>query len=315
MTLKDIAKQTGYSASTVSRALNHDPRISAEATQIIQKVATATGYTKDFAALNLNNRESNILAVVFPPENLMNVNNPFYVEIIKQANYIASKHGYMVSVVMAKSMAALQREVSTMITSGKVRKYILLYNLPKDPVTQHLKKNGVRFVVIGDPHDATVTFVDNDNYAVGVAVAEQKFTQFQPLVPAYIYSNQRWQYEVDRLKGLKHVFAKRGVALTEFTFDQQNLAAASQAFRQLLRQHNLLIISSDDLLIQLYGLLHHQQPVQIISFNNSDFIQPISEHIQSVDLQPQKMGEVAAKILFKPENKKISQANYIDFRL
>ncbi|MEG0804523.1 MAG: LacI family DNA-binding transcriptional regulator, partial [Pygmaiobacter sp.] len=44
MTIKDIARESGYAISTVSRALNNHPDVSAEAKARIQEVVTAHSF-------------------------------------------------------------------------------------------------------------------------------------------------------------------------------------------------------------------------------------------------------------------------------
>lgn len=313
MNIKSIAQQTGYSESTVSRALNHDPRISAKTTQIIQETATRLNYQKDFAAMNLNHQESNIVAVIFPPESDMNINNPFYIEIVKQAAYVAAQQHYMVSVIMAQTRSELSQKIQMMLTQGKVRKFIMLYNLPGDPVVTQLKRSDVNLVVIGNPDDDQVVFVDNDNYQVGQAVGNQLLAD-EAQAPVYIMSARRWKFEVDRRAGLMARLATAGQSIQTIEFASDNQASINE-IQALQQSSKPVVVSSDDLLVKLYGVftLTPQQPV--ISFNNSVFIQPISQQIRSVDLHPREMGSLAATLLFKQPFDQVQHANWVGFTL
>ena len=150
MNIKSIAQKTGYSESTVSRALNNDPRISDRTTKLIQEMATKLNYQKDFAAMNLNHQESNILAVIFPPEDYMNINNPFYIEIIKQASYVAAKYNYMISVILAQNPDELGQKIDMMMAQGMDCTFIMLYNFPNVPSFG-----------ISDRHDVNLVFFWN----------------------------------------------------------------------------------------------------------------------------------------------------------
>lgn len=313
MNIKEIAKKAGFSESTVSRALNDDPRISQKTTAIIQKIAAESNYTKDFAALNMNKSESNILAVVFPPDNLLKINNPFYTEIVKQAAYTASQHRYLLSVVMAPTMAQLNREIEQLIVSGKVRKFIVLFNFKTSPVLRQLKHADVRFVVIGKPNDTAVPFVDNDNYAAGQAVMQQALATKAIHQPLFIGSNHEWRFEQDRYQGAQFECQQQQIELAKFEFAGADFTTLLPQFKQQLTQADLLIFSSDELLIKLYGYLNEQPQLPIISFNNSDDIKPLSRKIQSVDLNPQLMGQRAAELVFSPTIKE--NANWIAFQV
>lgn len=314
MNIKSIAKKTGYSESTVSRALNHDSRISEKTTKIIQNMADKLNYQKDFAAMNLNNQESNILGVIFPPEDYMNVNNPFYIEIIKQASYVAAQHHYMISVILAKNPAELGERIDMMIEQGKVRKFVMLYNLKNDPLITKLKQAKVNFVVVGDPRDPEVVFVDNDNFQVGQAVSEQLVTNNPSIRPLFIMSNKRWQFEIARQQGMTKQFQKHSVSLKIFEFNTATAYTAEQ-FAAVTDDYNTIVVSSDDLLVKLYGLLDYQLRASVISFNNSVFIKPISQQIKSVDLHPHEMGSKAAELLFEPKFNDVPRKNYVGFTI
>ncbi len=65
MTIVDIAKATGYSLGTVSRALNHQPNVSAKARKIILDYAERSGYEMNTSAQSLAQRSGRgVLALV-----------------------------------------------------------------------------------------------------------------------------------------------------------------------------------------------------------------------------------------------------------
>lgn len=313
MNIKSIAQKTGYSESTVSRALNNDPRISDRTTKLIQEMATKLNYQKDFAAMNLNHQESNILAVIFPPEDYMNINNPFYIEIIKQASYVAAKYNYMISVILAQNPDELGQKIDMMMAQGKVRKFIMLYNLPNDPLIGKFDRQDVNLVVIGNPLNEQVVFVDNDNYQVGRAVA-QTLLQDKKQTPVYIMSQRKWKFEMDRQRGIISYLQDHNCQLQTIEFDETSSAVTSQ-LKQLGHENRPIIVSSDDLLAKLYGILNFNAEQTIISFNNSIFIQPVSQNIKSVDLHPHEMGNKAAKLLFEGEFAQVKKANYVGFTI
>ena len=64
VTIQDIANKSGVAMSTVSRALADSPKISVKTKERIKKMAQDMGYTPNFAARNLTQRESNTVGVV-----------------------------------------------------------------------------------------------------------------------------------------------------------------------------------------------------------------------------------------------------------
>lgn len=64
LTLDEIAALAGVSRSTVSRAINHQPRVSAEVRERVQHIMACTGYAPNTAAQLLAQRRLPLIAVV-----------------------------------------------------------------------------------------------------------------------------------------------------------------------------------------------------------------------------------------------------------
>lgn len=83
--LKDIAKETGLTVSTVSKALNKSAEISEATTALVQKTAQAMGYTarKSFRG------ETKTIGVILPE-----VRSHYYAELMHSLNSSIEKQGY-----------------------------------------------------------------------------------------------------------------------------------------------------------------------------------------------------------------------------
>ena len=65
MTIKDLARETGYSVGTVSRVLNHHPNVSEKARQTIEEAVERSGFILNTSAKNLKQQQSeSIVAIV-----------------------------------------------------------------------------------------------------------------------------------------------------------------------------------------------------------------------------------------------------------
>jgi LacI family transcriptional regulator len=95
-TLETLSRLAGVSASTVSRALKNDARISADMRQRIARLAAQAGYTPDALARSLASGQSGLLGLVLGP-----VENPFYAELLQEAVAQAAQRGLRFLVVHA----------------------------------------------------------------------------------------------------------------------------------------------------------------------------------------------------------------------
>jgi len=64
MTIYDIAKQAGVSASTVSRVINNKPGINAQTRKRVQKLLNENHYTPNEAARGLVMQSSKIIGIL-----------------------------------------------------------------------------------------------------------------------------------------------------------------------------------------------------------------------------------------------------------
>lgn len=96
LTLVDIAKMTGMSTSTVSRALNNSPLINDETKQRIQAIARDHNYQIHLGARNFRLKKSFVVAVVIPIEtsDAATLTNPFILEFIGSVGFELRNNGY-----------------------------------------------------------------------------------------------------------------------------------------------------------------------------------------------------------------------------
>ena len=99
VSIKDVAREAGVSASTVSYVLNRNPSetISAETTQRVREAAKRLNYVPNLNARSLSSRRSNLIGVVIPqtePGKEFMFSNPFYGELLSAIEYTARSNGY-----------------------------------------------------------------------------------------------------------------------------------------------------------------------------------------------------------------------------
>ena len=77
VTIHDIAKELNVSASTVSRALNNNPRISSATRVAIHELAAKYNYQPNVIASSLRKGQGNIVGVIIP-----RINRNFFSNVI-----------------------------------------------------------------------------------------------------------------------------------------------------------------------------------------------------------------------------------------
>ena len=120
VTLKDIARITGYTINTVSRALNNKPDISRETSLKIQQAARDAGYIRNSMAGSLRTGRSNTIAVI-----VCDLSNPFFALMVADIEATATEFGYTVIVLCTQEIQETE-ENAIRVAIGRQADGILL---------------------------------------------------------------------------------------------------------------------------------------------------------------------------------------------
>lgn len=125
ITIKDIARELGFSPSTVSRALKDNPDISLETREIIHRYAREHNYQPNVLALNLRTSRSNTIGVIVPQ-----LVHHFFSCVLSGIEEVASKHGY--NILIAQSNEQYNNEVRIVQSFLAARVCGVITSLAKD---------------------------------------------------------------------------------------------------------------------------------------------------------------------------------------
>jgi DNA-binding LacI/PurR family transcriptional regulator len=104
ITIKDVAKVTGISKSTISRVVNNFNNVNNETRLKVLKAIDDLGYQTNYFARGLRKNKSDMIGII-----IGNVLNPFYSTISKAVEETASKYGY--NVVLCNSGSEPEKEL------------------------------------------------------------------------------------------------------------------------------------------------------------------------------------------------------------
>jgi LacI family transcriptional regulator len=114
LTIRDIARLAGVSHTTVSRALNKDPRVRPQTAQKILTVVEAQQYRLDGLARRFARGRSNLIGLM-----VSDIKNPFYAELARGIEDKALELGYLVIICSTDDQTdMLRRYTETVIGTG-----------------------------------------------------------------------------------------------------------------------------------------------------------------------------------------------------
>jgi LacI family transcriptional regulator len=108
-TIHDIARYLNISASTVSRALNDNPRISKSTKNLVIKTAKEFNYRPNNLASNLRKGKGNTIGVILPL-----INRHFFANIIYGIEKVATPAGFQI--IICQSDEKLGKEIESIQT-------------------------------------------------------------------------------------------------------------------------------------------------------------------------------------------------------
>ena len=120
-TLKDVAKETGLTVSTVSRVLNNRGYISEETRKKVYEAMKKLNYRPNEVARSLSKQTTNTIGVIVP-----HIRHPYFAELISNLESQAYHYDHKILLFNSQEKNEKEWEYMEMCTSNRVAGVILL---------------------------------------------------------------------------------------------------------------------------------------------------------------------------------------------
>jgi LacI family transcriptional regulator len=124
MTQKDVARRAGVSTATVSRLINQKGYISPAIKEKINSAIQELGYKPNLVARSLKIRSSRTIGLIFP-----DIENPFFITVIKKAEEVAQQQLYNVILCNTENRPEKEIEYLEVLKGKQVDGYIIIPSL------------------------------------------------------------------------------------------------------------------------------------------------------------------------------------------
>jgi len=310
VTIKDVARKSGVSPSTVSRVIADNPRIGDQTKKRVRKVMKEMGYHPNVSARNLVAQSTNSFGVIMPSPVDKALQNPFFPEVLRGIGSVIHKEKYSMSLSTGETEKEIFEEVQRMVYGRSVDGIILLYSRVNDLVTDFLYQEKFPFVMVGKPHEHinNITHVDNDNYMAGKEITEYLIQQNHERI-AFIGGANDLLVTVDRQSGYEAALKESSLATKiDYKVHTEFLESGGrEAVENLLSLESppTGIIVSDDLVgLGVLSMLKEHgssvpEDISLASFNNAYLSEITSPTLTTVDINIYNIGAQAAKALIE----------------
>ncbi len=164
LNIRDIARLSGVSRSTVSRVLNHAPNVNEETRQRVLKVIEEHNYRPNVAARTLVTQRSNVLGIYIPYLVDELFTDPYFAVLIQGITRCANENNYDVMLWLQEQDNV--EHLHSRVMDSRMADGLILASTPKhDLLPLTLLERGRTFVMNGHPwHDAErMNYVDSTN--------------------------------------------------------------------------------------------------------------------------------------------------------
>ncbi|MBE3590731.1 MAG: LacI family DNA-binding transcriptional regulator [Firmicutes bacterium] len=163
-TLRDVARLAGVDPSTVSRVVNGDQDlvIKEETRQRILKAVETLGYRPNAIARSLRLQRTRTIGLLVP-----DICNPFFPEVIRGAEAVASEAGYHVIFGNTDDDPAKERRFIDTLLAARCDGLILATAMTRDQTIEYLSEQGLPFVLVNRYTLGTDHYVVTDNLQAG----------------------------------------------------------------------------------------------------------------------------------------------------
>ncbi|MFB6851100.1 LacI family DNA-binding transcriptional regulator [Streptomyces sp. NPDC056341] len=307
-TLEDVARRAGVSKSTVSRAINGEPKVRASVAERIRQAVDELGYVPNQAARSLVTRRNNAVAVVVTePQNRLFV-DPYFDSHLRGIRQELVHQGAQPVLLFIEEPDDYPR-VGNFLGGGHVDGALLFSLRTDDPLPAMVEHMGLPAVfggrpAIGSGHRSH-TYVDADNRG-GAREAVRHLVSLGRRRIGTITGPLNQASAIDRLDGYRDVLLDASPQLmAEGDFTLQGGAEAMAVLLDRCPDLDAVFVASD---LMASGALRELRgrgrripdDVAVVGFDDLTTIAEATEPpLTTVHQDIEDMGRLMARLLFK----------------
>lgn len=302
ITIHDIAKELGISASTVSRALKDNPRISSETKNAVRTLAKKYKYRPNALAASLRNGKGNTVGVIVP-----NIHRSFFSTIIAGIEDVLSLAGY--NLMICQSNEKLSKEKSALSTFLDARVDAIFMSLSMETESySHLEEiiqHNIKMVFFDRvPIGINVPSVVIDDYKASYSITKHLIQNgYRKL--AHIGGSDKINVYAERRRGFMKALEESGLESSDYFMIEEDMTVEGgrRAFKKLIGLANppdAIMCAGDFPALGLILSARESEisipdEIAVTGFANEDFTAYISPSLTTVDQRGMEIGQQVAR--------------------
>ena len=317
ITIHDIAKELNISASTVSRALNDNPRISKATKAKIKALALKLGYQPNTIASNLRNQRTNTIGIVVPL-----INRHFFSTFISGVEDVAFDAGYNVIISQSKDQLEKEKQIIHSLFSNRVDGLITSLSMQTNEFEhfQLFTNKNIPLVFFDRiaPQLETNKIVVDD-FACGFKATQHLIDQGYKRI-AHLAGPTVLNTYYERMEGYKDALTKNSLPAEDelIIFNKLTRIDGQEAIKKLLALKNppdAVFCGNDtsalSMIVYLKSIgIRIPEDFGIVGFSNEPFSEVVTPSISTLKQPAYEMGQKAAQLILNEIENKQTPRSY-----
>lgn len=302
--LEDIARETGFSISTVSRVLSHsDYPVSEPIREKVLRVADQLGYRPNIAARSLRTDRTNTIGIIV--DDLL---SPFTPPIVRGIQDTLNENGFL-SLIVNSDWDPDQEQVAIKTLLSQPVDGIVFVEYSHQTHSDDLERSNKPHVFVhrlfGSPIKNSV--VPDDYYGAGLATGHLIRLGHRRI--GYINGPENWHTCRARLRGYQDTLASHhlpfDVSLVQpGDWEIESGYAATKNLLELAERPTAIFAANDAMALgAIYAIqdagLNVPNDVAVVGYDNRNFTKTVRPRITTVNMPVIEMGGVAAELLLR----------------
>ena len=307
VTIKDIARESGYSVSTVSRVLNNRNDVSPDARKKIEEVVAKFNFVPNNNAKHLKQNNSKAIGVL-----VKGISNMLFASVVEEIQRMIEKTEYTLVVSYLDEDAA---EVEQAILLCRERKPLGLLFLGGNPEYFHREFSGVDVPCVlvtnraNEMHFENLSSVATDDIAAARCAVDQLFVAGHRRIGILGGDFDKSYTSHQRFLGCEQSFSEHGAVLdVEHCYEKARFSfgSACRAMKRLIGKFpdvTAVFAMSDVMAIGAIRALRDlgyrvPEDVSVIGFDGTSLAEYYNPKLATIKQQHQTLANRSIEILF-----------------
>ncbi|WP_205502420.1 LacI family DNA-binding transcriptional regulator [Rufibacter psychrotolerans] len=305
-TIHDIARELDVTFSTVARALNDHPAISAATKAAVLETAKRLNYQQNKLASSLRSGRTNVIGIIVP-----SLDTSFFSSVVHGIEKVMNENGY--NILLYQTGESLSQEQKGLETFLQSRVDGILSSVSAEAegseLYSELRKRQVPLLFFDRAiKELAVPSVTINDYQGGYAATEHLIKQGYQRI-AHITSDQNLTIFNERYRGYRDALHDHGLSVSKKLIFKGKIALelGKASVQQLLKDKVAFdaVFSAEDYTAMgalqqlLEAGIRVPEQVGVVGFANEAFGAFVTPSLSTIDQQTVRMGEETARLFLK----------------